>query len=101
MSGGVDGRLTEAQIRGLETWLAHVDPDDPVIMPQLVIDAMQALIEEAREWRAGALGAADIETLQAIRLVTAQPARGMAGIVDRAARLALIDRLLTAHGAKP
>ncbi len=45
-------RLTSAQIDGLETWLEHVDPDDPVRMPQLVIDAVQALVEEVCERRA-------------------------------------------------
>lgn len=45
-------RLTEPQIDGLETWLQQVDPADPVLMPRLAIDAVQALIEEARDRRA-------------------------------------------------
>jgi len=98
VSGGVDGRLTEAQIHGLEAWLAHVDPDVPVQMTQLVVDAIQALIEEVREWRASTLGAGDVVTLAAIRRALAGPADGLTGIVDRAARLALLDRLLVAHG---
>lgn len=98
MSGGVDGRLTTTQIGGLETWLEHVDPDDPVIMPQLMIDAVQALVEEVREWRAGALGADDVETLRELRpIVAVHRGRGALG----AAQIALVERLLRAHGAWP
>lgn len=45
-------RLTEPQIAGLDTWLQQVDPAEPVAVPKLVIDAVQALIEEARDRRA-------------------------------------------------
>lgn len=93
-------RLRDTQIAGLETWLQHVDPDDPVIMPHLVIDAMQALLEEVREWRAGAFGPDDIETLQEIRVLSGS-ARSMGGTAGRATRCALIDRMLAAHGVKP
>lgn len=95
MSGGIDRRLTEAQIHGLETWLAHVDPDVPVQMTQLVIDAVQALVEEVRERRDGEIG--DVDVLQAIRRIVEAFAVGPNGAVA----LALIDRLLAAHGAKP
>jgi hypothetical protein len=49
-------RLTGPQISGLETWLQNVDPNEPVMVPSILIDAMQALIEEVRERRSGALG---------------------------------------------
>ncbi len=94
MSGGIDDRLTALEIDGLETWLAHVDPDDPVQVTQLVIDAIQALVEEVRERRAGAIGDADVVTLEAIRRFVASEADTVDRGTAKSAAITLLDRLL-------
>lgn len=84
-------RLTDPQITGLETWLEAVDPHEEVMAPQLVLDAIQALIEEVREWRAGAL------TIDKVAALAVWRYDGL----DQNTAMGVIDGILVAHGAKP